>query len=62
MLRKYHYIASTESGTQTEVQVEAHDESIANAEAMHEVKKWLDEEGEPVARLNRFDLVFREPA
>lgn len=59
---KYHYIAETESGTRTELQVEENHELAANVQAKIEVERWLAEEGESPARLIRFDLVFTEPA
>lgn len=60
-MKRYVYTAETQAGTKLDFDVEAHDESIANAEAMHEVKKWLDSEGEAPENLTRFDLLWTTP-
>lgn len=59
---KWHYIAETEAGSRTEIQVDETHEMAANVQAKIEVERWLKDEGETPDRLIRFDLVFREPA
>lgn len=61
MLRKYHFLARTESGTQTEFIVEEHSETIAAAEAKITVERWLADEGEPIERLAVFNLTHVLP-
>lgn len=58
---KFHYLARTESGTQFETAIDERSESTANAEAKIEVERWLASEGEPIERLNEFNLVYVSP-
>lgn len=62
MIRRYHYIARTEAGSQFETVIEENNQDTANVQAKIEVERWLADEGEPVERLQQFDLVFTEPA
>lgn len=61
MIRRYQYIAKTESGDQTELDVHERAQSIANVEAKIEVERWLRDIGQTPDRLTQFDLVFVEP-
>lgn len=58
---RFTYVAETEAGTRTELQVDERDEQTAAVQAKIEVEQWLAEEGEPVERLSRFDQVASRP-
>lgn len=54
---RFTYVAEAEDGTRLELQIDERDESTANVQAKIEVEKWAIEEGQPLERISRFDLV-----